>query len=263
MHNGSMTLRARKTLLGSFLVMQYLLGLGLAAFLVYWAMNQSWELDLHSEPFLLVPFLLPIIVQFLSAAFASHYLRRTYGKTASSEVFFLALAMALVPLESLRFLHYVILSQDLPLFWITFLQRFLLLVRYFWGGALLVGSLYSLGFPYQKLGHLLVLILTLSTLLALQIPLATLELNSALRHPFLDPVIHAVITAVLGILPVLVYVLAWRKNHNREQLFLGLGILATYTGAILMGGNYPVAAVLFLPAVIFLGRTTQRLYLWL
>ncbi len=195
-----------------------------------------------------------------ASPFLIHYF---FNKTSSAEIFFAAIFLGFSSLEALRLVPLFVEGSAIA---IT-VTRAAMLDRFLGLFAMFAASFYSLGVSQKGMGGLAVASITVSTVLASQVPVHNQELMPSLVFPvgFLDSLL--LVMVCIGAFGFMNYLVAWRTKGGREYLIMGLAMIGAIAGKELALWSPNLAALiiglaLYAGSAYLYGATCHRLYMW-
>jgi hypothetical protein len=220
-----------------------------------------WKLyrfaGLRLSPSLLAPF--AVVLASAIAAGTLGMILLTFRKTVSPEIFFFSFWAAMLSLEVLRPIGFLLVLGGTPLSTQVLLAKLLLGVRYLGSLSVFISGLYAAGLRNEKPVYALALILAVSIALAMLMPVNTglYSPNLALRtgYAFLNEGFYAVITLIT----VVNYLVAARTRSEKSYRLIAFGALAFLTGSRVLASSVAPLPILLAFVAIAGGAS---LYVW-
>ena len=257
-YNVGMTLRLRN----SILIMLSLLSVLCLAAAVYGTIDRWDKIDLQTAAALV-----PIAVLILFSTVAEILIFLSFRNTASAEIFFFFIFLFSFLFDAFRIVIMILPETNLPFTIGMISTRIVYFGKFLGAMAVFSSGLFSSGLEYQRMGIVFLVNIILSAALVWLLPVdisTTVPGGIWELGKFLET---SIAIGFLELTAIINYLIAGRKNENREYVLLAAALLAVLAGRELLfflTGFIASAAgaLLLIAGTIIFGLRTHRLYLW-
>ncbi len=212
--------------------------------------------------------LVSIIVSCLYAAGTSIFIYFFFEKTHCQEILFFTFFVLSFCFESLRFIVPLNTALNLPRIYLIVAGRIIIFGRIFGILSLFASSIYAAGFQVQKQSQVILIMITISMIIAVGMPIDALSWDSGLN--IISGYTMMVLLAEVGIFffAVISFFAAAYTKGTKEYIRIGIGSLLLFFGRdFLLNCDtwfiIPAALALLSYGTWFICSKLHQIYLWL
>ena len=194
------------------------------------------------------------------------YVRLSFEKTSSAEIFFYSFFLVSLSFETLKMTQVLLMVQAKPFVFNVLLTRIIFFGRFFGLLCLFFSGMFSSWLQYQRIGLVLSVSLLTPVALALVIPIST-DVGRDLLFTFGIRREIGVTFYALEAFAVLNYIISGVLLNNREYIWMSTGILMILIGRefLFQGSGLTIAlfgAALLTGGSLLFGKKAHNVYLW-
>ncbi|MCL2762927.1 MAG: hypothetical protein FWD36_06970 [Treponema sp.] len=205
-----------------------------------------------------------VLYAFCSIIFIYYF----FEKTQSPEILFVAFFAVSSSLEALRLILPLQWVYEIPSLYLLMASRIILFGRYFGIFSLFIASVYAVGFKTQRQRNVVMILVVITSVIALGSPIDTAVWDSSLN--MMSGYISTFRLIEIGtflITTVSFFIASWARS-SREFIFIGTGSILAFLGRTILFGadtwvGLPIGLVLLVVGTWLICIRLHKVYLWL
>ncbi len=191
-----------------------------------------------------------------------------FEKTQCQEILFFTFFVLSFCFESFRFAVPLNAGLELPRIYVIIAGRIMLFGRTFGVLSLFAASIYAAGFEMQKQSHLILIIVTVSLIIASGMPIDALTWDSSLNLVSGYSTMTLLTESGIFVISIISFFAAVFSRGSKQFIRIGLGSILLFFGRNLLLNSdtwiiLPIAAGLMGVGTWFVSSRLHQIYLWL